>query len=431
MPTRPSASRITPSLSSPASADSAQASVSHHLAFVCVLSPTRTGVHGDDGWLTTCYQLTPRLQRFGRNAALLDLGPCTEAEALAVVQALLTRVAAWQIPIRAAIAPSGILAQLALLQAPATEQIAIVTAEQSEDLLRALPVAVLAHLRLAVPSPITAELLARLDGYGIRTLAQLARLDEELLRRQFGTRLGTLLAALARGEDLLPFQPTPAPLHLHYRLRLTSPVTFDRILIGLPTFTTEVATALARRGLQARTLELRLRWEAGTGAEAGTPVRVSVTRTLTQPIAAARSLTETIARLLTPVIEAHPGAHLPNQSDLPAPPAVEDLRLILSDLTPCYPEQHAFWPERTQRLAAAREVAEVLTRRHGKPLLYRGTRFAPDAVFDQNRTGLQPLDADVAEPSTDVAAWPSADVTDITDVAAADTPNISHSTHWW
>jgi impB/mucB/samB family C-terminal domain len=217
---------------------------------------------------------------------------------------------------------------------------------------------------------------------------------------------GKLLTLLARGEDILPFQPTPAPLRLHYRLRLRGPITSDRLLIGLTRFGGEVAMALARRSAQARTIEVRLRWEHGELDR--------VTRTLIQSIAESRALTETMARLLSPLLEAH--------SALPPSPMVEDLRLILSDLSPRYPEQHAFWPQRAQRLTAAREISEVLVRRHGKPLLFHRLLTSPDAIFEQNRSRQVPLEADVAETPASGAAWPQADVL---------SEGIPHGTHWW
>jgi hypothetical protein len=117
-------------------------------------------------WLTACYRLTPYLQQFGVNSALLDLGPCSDAEAVAVVQALIARLAHQQITLRAAIAPSGILAQLALfrlLQTPvsAHEPLTILTPEQIADLLRSLPIAALARLQFADQATTTTRTLTQ------------------------------------------------------------------------------------------------------------------------------------------------------------------------------------------------------------------------------------------------------------------------------
>ena len=141
---------------------SSTAEVSRHLAWVRCLTPTptptRTEHLGDDqwpAWLTACYQLTPHLQRFGDASALLDLGPCTDAEAATVVQALITRLGRQQITLRAAIAPSGVLAQLALVDllrtahAPTPAPLTVLTREQTADLLRRLPIAALTHLQFA------------------------------------------------------------------------------------------------------------------------------------------------------------------------------------------------------------------------------------------------------------------------------------------
>ncbi len=407
------------------------AQVARHLAWVRCLTLTgskRTGtgdalVPGWPAWLTACYQLTPCLQRFSATSALLDLGRCTEAEAVAVVQALITRMAHQQITLRAAIAPSGVLAQLALFHllhthASSQSPLTVLTPEQTADLLRNLPISTLTRLQFADQTPITSRELtqaaSRLEEYGVRTLAhlaRLARLDDDFLRRQFGARLGALLAAIARGEDLQPLQPTPAPLSLRFRLRLTSPVTPDRLLLGLAPFACEVASRLARRGLHGNTLELRLRWETGTLER--------ITRTLPQPVSGGRTLAETLERMLAPLFEsrahANSEAHHPRTHE--AHEAIEDLHLTISHLTPRYPAQHAFWPQRARRLAATQEIADLLARRHGKPLLFQSLLTAPDAIFDQDRSHLVPLHADVA----DVAEGPGHSARPAADVADAST----------
>lgn len=420
---------------------SSETGVSRHFVWVrCLsLSHTRTEHPDDDHWppwLAACYQLTPHLQRFGPDVALLDLGNCTDAEAVVVVQALITRLRSQQVTLRAAIGPSSILAQLALLHASASahEPLTVLTPERTGDLLRQSPITTLTRLQFADRRMITPAALAqagdKLGSYGVRSLGHLARLDETSLRRQFGARIGTLLATVARGADPLPFQPTPAPLRLHFRLRLTRPLPTDRLLAGLAPFTLEVASVLAWRGLCAHTLELRLRWETGT-AESG----ARITRTHPQPIAGARALNETVQRMLTPLIQ--PGAHA--QPTRIEEPCIEDLHLIVSRLLPRYPAQHAFWPQRARRLAAVYELADILAQRYGKPLLFRRVLTAPDAIFDQDRSHLAPVDADHADHAdgADVledwehgSAHPAADVAHAS-VATDASDEIPHGIHWW
>jgi hypothetical protein len=361
-----------------------------------------------------------------------------------------------QISLRAAIAPSGILAQFALLRllhTPASSQapLTIPTPEQAADLLRSLPIAALTRLQFPDPTTITTRTLAqavsRLEDYGVRSLQHLARLDNAYLRRQFGARVGPLLAAIARGEDLLRFQPTSAPLRLRFRLRLTSPVTPDRLLRGLAPFACEVASKFARRGLHGHTLELRLRWESGSpGNSARDAERITtIIRTLPQPLSGGRTLPETLERMLAPHLQAHARAHAHHAHE-----AIEGLHLTISHLTPRYPAHHAFWPQRARRLAATQELADLLARRHGKPLLFQSLLTAPDAIFDQDRSHLAPLNADVADVA-DVADM--ADVADVADVteglghparlaadvadtkAATDAEDasdaIQHGIHWW
>jgi hypothetical protein len=408
------------------------------LAWVlCLSHPNKQRDAQWPAWLTACYQLTPYLQRFGVHSALLNLGPCPDAEAVAVVQALIARLAHQQITLRAAIAPSGTLAQFAMFrllhtQASTQTSLTVLTPEQGADLLRQLPIAALTHLQFADQTTIITtraltQAVSWLEDYGVRTLAHLKRLDDDFLRRQFGPRLGALLAAIARGEDLQPLQPTPAPLALRFRLRLTSPVTPDRLLLGLAPFACEVASKLARRGLHGHTLELRLRWEGGStsNSEGNAEPVTTITRTLSQPLSGGRALAETLERMLVPLFQAHARAH----------EGIEDLHLTISHLTPRYPAQHAFWPQRARRLAATQELADVLAHRHGKHLLLHSVLTAPDAIFDQNRSHLAPLHADMADvvEGSGHPARPAADVADADTGAdtGADSAEIPHGVHWW
>lgn len=410
MPTRTSTSQPSP-------ATPPQGGAYRHLA--CVKYLTRPSTPGDDRWLTTCYQLTSRLQRLGRDAALLYLGTCIDEEAMAAVEALLTRLREQGLSARAGIGPSGVLAQLALTRAPGRAPLALVAREHIPDVLQAVPIGALLLLHLPDLSgrvSVTPETIVWLERYGLRTLAHLARLDASHLRRQFGAWGGASLAAIARGEDPLPLQPTPEPKRLHFRLRLTSPVAPDQLVAGLAPFASEVARSLARRGLHGHTLELRLRWEDGA------PERML--RTLPRPIAGARALAEAMTRLLTPHLRAKHNEHTRT---------IEDLRLIVAGLSPRYPEQHAFWPERAKRPAAVGEVADILARRHGTSLLFRNDRAAPDAIFEQDRSRLAPVplpDADVLEGQREGAARPAADVAHGAD-AGGSGEGIPHGIHWW
>jgi DNA polymerase III alpha subunit len=185
MPTMPTGTP--PSLTSAAH----DAGASRHV--VWVRSHSHSTSPSDDHWplwLTACHQLASHLQRFGPDAALLDLGTCTDEEAVAVVQALITRLRSNEITLRAAIGPSGILAQLALLHLPHTpthEPLTLLMAEQIPALLRQLPITALTHLQFAdqtnFPLKTLAQVVSTLDSYGIRTIAHLARFVEGALAR--------------------------------------------------------------------------------------------------------------------------------------------------------------------------------------------------------------------------------------------------------
>jgi hypothetical protein len=106
-----------------------------------------------------------------------------------------------------------------LLHAPAHEPLTLLIAEQSAALLQEVSITALIKLQFGNQTMITlaalAQAVSKLGDYGERSLAHLGRLDAPYLRRQFGARLGNLLAAVAREKDLLPFQPRAAPLQFH------------------------------------------------------------------------------------------------------------------------------------------------------------------------------------------------------------------------
>ena len=72
---------------------------------------------GEPGWMAACYRLTTRVERVSARAALLDLGVCTDSEALAVMRGLLRRLAVMGLLARAGVGPSSALAHLAALTA--------------------------------------------------------------------------------------------------------------------------------------------------------------------------------------------------------------------------------------------------------------------------------------------------------------------------
>jgi hypothetical protein len=128
--------------------------------------------------------------------------------------------------------------------------------------------------------------------------------------------------------------------------------------------------------------------------------------------------------MLTPILQNDAcAASRPNDT-------IEDFHLIISHLAPRYPVQHAFWQQRTRRLAALRELADVIGRRYGKPLLFQRVISVPDAIFDQDRSRLAPLNADVADVLGDQEQrgnHPNADVAEAPDTSA----EIPHGVHWW
>ncbi|HEV7126877.1 MAG TPA: hypothetical protein VGN32_05485 [Ktedonobacterales bacterium] len=345
------------------------------MAFIrCTGDPRDTGYVGDARaareWLPLCYRLTPRLERLGDAAALLDLGTRSPDEARAWLEQMLARCASQHIPARAGIGPSGTLAQLALLCAPANERLALVSGAAAAAFPRSVPVRLLREL--APAGLIAAEVVARLEGYGLRTLGHLARLGEEPLRRQFGSRVGAMLAVLCRGEDLHPLHPT-APAHWHRaRLRLCPAVAADQVLLALPHLVRRALPLLA--GHQAQALRLGVCWESGEHQRQSVVLREHTADPQRLIPAAQRLL---LALLCARARDARPGM-------------VAEVWLALGACVPGTPEQIAIWRTRRQRRLTVQSLADCLTRRHGRPLVLQPQLVAAEAIFAEERYRLIP-----------------------------------------
>ncbi len=132
------------------------------------------------------------------------------------------------------------------------------------EFLSPFPVSLLAlHDSLAEPS----GALQTLERWGVRTLGQLAALPREELISRLG-QIGLRLQRLARGEDLLPFQPQAetvrfeAGLELEWEIDNLEPLTF--VLGGL---LEQVCRRLEQRGLATDQLRVALRLEDGVSHE--------------------------------------------------------------------------------------------------------------------------------------------------------------------
>jgi hypothetical protein len=387
-----------------------------HLAFVRLAAPP---VGRDDprydAWLEACYRLTMRVETLPPGGVLLDLGDCTDTEALRAMRGLLRRLVALGGQPRAGIASTAALARLATLTAPARTSLALVTREAAPAFLRALPVAALAQLypEDALPT----EALERLRQYGLATLAQVARLGVPALRRQFGAA-GDVLAAIVAGGDEQPLHPTPPAPRLRFRLRFASPVRVGRVAEALPRWSVRVAAELRRRERCVRELRLSLRWESGSIQGA----RLSLRTYSDDPAVLALAL----QRLFTTLLALVPGAERRG--------AIEEVRLIARDFAPAHPAQTTFWRTPEQRHHAADHVAETLARRHGHPLLLRLQLAAPAAVFAEERYRLAALaPTEPLTPARGPARTAPRRAPRVPAGGAAEDPwqQVPHRLHWW
>jgi hypothetical protein len=307
-------------------------------------------------WLEACYRLTSRVKRITADSTLLDLGGCTAAEALSLLQSLLAHLAERGIETRAGIGPTPVVAQLASQQVAPPDTLwrpLVITASDAPAFLKQLPLKRL--LTLAPPDAITVETLARLQRCGVRTLGQLARLDELTLRRQFDA-VGVQLAAIAQGKSLYPFTPIAAPF------------TTDDTLRQLPRLATGMAEALHEQGHEAGSITVVLQWTSGG--------RTRLDRALRWRVQASRLLTQELERLIVPAL---------NRG---SEEQIDAIRCTLSDLRRLRPSQVLLWPQGRSALRERRKqlraLAHTLAERRKRPVLLASRRITEHAIFSED-----------------------------------------------
>lgn len=389
-------------------------------------------------WLTCCYRLTPRVQRLSATDALLDLGTCSGAEAVRVVERLLRRLAGMrlsaqadiQADIQIGIAPTAALAQMLVLLAPAHQRITVVTLQDAPALLRRIPVTLLS--RLLPGNTISPEMTARLQRYGLPTLGHVATLTEHTLIQQFGSA-GSALAALALGRDPLPFTPTPLPSRLHFRMRFPSAtVPAEQVLAALPAWAQHIARSLRDAALSVRELRLVVGWDHGATVAARTVLR----RHTHDPALLHNALRGLFVSLFQPQQQRPEMPASDADFDELSPgisrPLANTVRLTLLDLAPLRPEQGTFWHVRAKQQAALGPVTEALARRHGRALVLCARRVDTDAIFPEERYRLQSIECVPTERA--VATRHTLHSSPSAPLSASVSPGwdeVPHRLHWW
>ena len=361
-------------------------------------------------WFAVCARLTTRAERLSDATAMLDLGQCSDAEALDAASGLLAHLTRLAIPARVGIAASGCLAELTLLRAHGPTPIRLLTSADAAPFLHRIPVEVLS--RLSCARTLTPATIERLQHYGLRTFAHVARLGEQALRRQFGGHTGAVLAAIVCGRDPRPLSPTPPAAALCIRLRIPAGAGEpERLPTVLSQFAENVARHLLERGKQTRSLRLVAHWESGA--------RHRMAFTLQRHTNEPALLLDALWRLLRP--------------RLTATTSLAALWLTLHDFAPMTPEQETFWRTRAQRLNAIEDVADTMTRRYGHSVLLSARLSTPDAVFHTERYTLHPTTS-VTVADTSAAAPPHADAQQpppFADVQRDVWQDAPHHLHWW
>lgn len=347
---------------------------------IAVLALQEPAPDNETAWLAACYQLTARVARLTPTSAALDLGVCTEEEALAVAHRLADHLRWNEVSVRIGIGPTLPVAQLALLTFPVSQHVVLISGSALPTFLK--PVLVAALCSLDLPIPITEKIVLRLRQAGIRTLGHLARLDELTLHRQFGA-VGIILAALARGDAPMPFRSTPLEPTLRFRTRFSTALSVDQMLQRLPRLASEIVTRLQTLNQTMGALTLTVWWASG-GVE-------RIEHTFPDPIQEASVLTQRITSLLTSLARPSTTRVARQCSE------IERLDVRATSLGPLRPQQSTLWstPQHLRlewrRMIAT--LAEPLAQRYRHPALLMLCPTHEAATFSEDRHALTPLTA--------------------------------------
>lgn len=377
---------------------------------------------GYEAWLPLCSQSTARVQRLDARHALLDLGRCTPDEARVVARTLLHRLARPGFIARIALGPSLTLAQLALFRHPGprtgqhADPICLLAPDEVATFLRAVPVRVLPALHPR--GEVSAAVVERLDRYGLRTLGHLARIDAQMLRRQFGS-VGNMLAAFAVGADPLPLVPTPPMRSLTAEVRFEAPISLALAERALARLAMRLAAHLDGLRVE-RSITLSGRFEqAGWTSE---------TCLLRAPVRTAREIERELTRLFARFLPQEDGDTSSEEDREGGADAIERLRGCLSGVAPCLPTQEHFWRTREQQHSAVETVAHALARRYGPDVVSYLLPEAPAAIFPEERYTWHPLTVDERAPTV----VRSSVATSTQPESAADVwADVPQRLHWW
>jgi len=197
---------------------------------------------------------TPKIEPISLDEAFLDLTETVDSFDLAVAKAAKIQIEIKEklgLTCSVGVAPNKFLAKLASdMRKP--NGFTVIRKEEIEDILRDLPIS-----RMWGVGRVTEE---KLNDMGVKTIGDLKRIPKSRLKDAFGKQ-GENLYRLARGIDESPVEP------YHPVKSISQEITFDKdikdlekIKLYIARLSEEVGEALRKKGLQARTVKIKVRF---------------------------------------------------------------------------------------------------------------------------------------------------------------------------
>ncbi len=320
--------------------------------------------------------VTPLVEPLSLDEAFLDVSGALRllGDGVTIAAGIRARIAdELQLTCSVGVAPSKFLAKLASEAAKprATPEgvragAGIVRIAPGEELafLNTLPVQALWGV-----GPATLE---RLTRFGVRTVGQLAELDEAALVASVGTAHGRHLYRLAHAQDDRPVEPDREIKSIgHEQTFATDRSTHDELRLELVRLTDAVAARLRANGRVARTVTLKVRFNGFT----------TITRavTMARPADTAHGLLEALSPLLANV-EAGLGVRLlgVSVSNMASSSSGGDEQLSLDDLF----DRVGGGPQRRAAAGwqAAAETVDAIRERFGHTVIGPASAVGTDGL---------------------------------------------------
>lgn len=196
---------------------------------------------------------SPRIQQVSIDEAFLDISPTAHAteHPILIAQRIQRRVCDLGVTCSIGLGTTKTIAKIASdMDKP--QGLTVVYPGRERDFLSPLPIRTMSGIGPAAEKALV--------SHGIRTLGDLAKADEALLRHIFGKNAETIMAR-ANGGDLTPVSDDDPVKSVSNEMSFAEDLsTVEDVEAGIATMASKVGRRLRKKGMRGRTVSLKMRF---------------------------------------------------------------------------------------------------------------------------------------------------------------------------